>query len=210
MATVAKRPVILTPKFRVAFPQIEQAMIVQPGQKARPAGPGEKGRFSLTALFEIASFTDKEKAQWKQLIDACNAASVETFKKPMKDLDRAAFKTPFHKGEEKAESYAGFGPGIYFCSMSAYQRRPVLLAANGVDRLEPSALYPGCYARASVNPFAYNNVGKGIAIGLNNVQFMADGERLDGATTAEEDFGTDPIEFGEDTGLETSEDELAF
>ena len=52
-----------------------------------------------------------------------------------------------------------------------------------------------CYARASVTPFAFNNIGKGIALGLNHLQKLKEGERLDACTSPEDDFGADPAEF---------------
>lgn len=193
-----KRNVLLTPKFRVAFPQIAEMKVFQPGQK---------GRYSCVALFTPSSFSDKDKLKWSALIAACNKVSTETFKKPMKDLDRSVYKTPFHKGEEK-EQYAGFGAGVLFFTMSAYTRRPSVLDLDGATILDPSDLYPGCYARASVNPFA-NIQWKSISIGMNHLQKLGDGERLDGATSAEEDFGADPAEYdtsGDETG--TGDDEM--
>jgi hypothetical protein len=44
--------------------------------------------------------------------------------------------------------------------------------------------------RAAVVFYPYSVIGnKGIACGLNNIQKLADGERLDGAPSPEEDFG---------------------
>jgi hypothetical protein len=208
MAEVKKRAVLLTPRFRVAFPQIETPMVFNAGQgKPRPAGPGEKGRYSLTALFpDPKTMSESEKAKWNALVAACNKVSVETFKKPMKDLDRASYKTPFRKGSEK--EYAGFSEAAYFATLSAINA-PGILNLEG-ERIPASSIYPGCYARASVNPFAYNNVGKGIAIGLNNIKFISDGERLDGRTSAEEDFGSDPEEYAADAGDVGAEEEVAF
>jgi hypothetical protein len=57
-------------------------------------------------------------------------------------------------------------------------------------RLIRPTLYPGCYARASVNPFA-NAQWKSISIGLNHLQKLGDGERLDGVTSAGDDFRSD-------------------
>jgi hypothetical protein len=192
MAQPEKRNTLLTPKFRVAFPQIAELKVFQPGQK---------GRYSCVALFTPSEFSDKDKQKWAALIAACNKVSMEQFKKPMKDLDRSVYKTPFHKGEEK-EQYAGFGQGVVFCTMSAYTRRPGIVAIDGISPVDPADLYPGCYARASVNPFA-NGQWKSISIGMNHIQKLAEGERLDGATSAEEDFGSDPAEYAadDDAGL---------
>ena len=55
------------------------------------------------------------------------------------------------------------------------------------------AFYPGCYARASVTAYAYDNVSKGVAFGLSNLMFVKDGERLDSRTDPTEDFGEAPL-----------------
>lgn len=196
MAQTEKRRVLLTPKFRVAFPQIAEAKKFSDDQKAR---------YSCVALFTPSEFTPKELEQWKALIAACNAVSIEAFKKPMKELDRSIYKTPFHKGEEK-EQYSGFGAGVIYFTMSAYTRRPSILAIDNATPVDPADFYPGCYARASVNPFP-NKQWKSISIGMNHLQKLGDGERLDGATSAEEDFGSDPAEYAaDDTG--TAEDDF--
>ena len=58
--------------------------------------------------------------------------------------------------------------------------------------LDPTQVYSGCYARVSINAFPYSNSGnKGISFGLNNVQFLQDGEPLGGRTRAEDDFADD-------------------
>jgi Protein of unknown function (DUF2815) len=181
---VQKRPVLLTPKFRVAFPQVETKRVFQEGQT---------GRYSCVALFTPSEFTDKQKQQWAALIGACNKLAVEHFKKPMRELDRSSYKIPFHKGEEK-EQYAGFGAGVVYFTMSAYTRKPRILDVDGVTELEADAFYPGCFARASVNPFV-NEKWKSISIGMNSLQKLGEGERLDGATSAEEDFGSDPADY---------------
>lgn len=197
MAQAEKRNVLLTPKFRVAFPQVAEMKVFQPGQK---------GRYSCVALFTPSEFTDKDKQKWAALIGACNAASIEAFKKPMKELDRSVYKTPFHKGEEK-EQYAGFGQGVIFFTMSAYTRRPGVIGIDGVTPLDPGDLYPGCYARASVNPFS-NAQWKSISIGMNHIQKLGEGERLDGATSAEEDFGSDPAEYVDESGADGAADDF--
>jgi hypothetical protein len=96
---------------------------------------------------------------------------------------------------------------VIFFTMSAYTRRPGLVGLDGVSPIEPGDLYPGCYARASVNPFA-NGKWKSISIGMNHIQKLAEGDRLDGATSAEEDFGADPAEFAD--GGEADDDALGL
>lgn len=179
---------LLTPRFRVSFPSVYEKQSYNNGTP----------RYSLTALFYPKSFTDKETAKWKALLSALNAVSIEAFKKPMKELDRGVFKLPFHKGDEK--EYQGYGdPEMRFCTLANSKRRPEILNANGEPVAEED-FYAGCWARASVNPYAFNNIGKGLALGLGNIQKLKDDERFDGFTSAEDDFGEDDIsgEFGGD------------
>ena len=107
----------------------------------------------------------------------------------MKDLDRAVYKLPFHRGEEK--EYDGYGPGVVHFTMSAKNRRPGIVDRDGVTpitRCGPDEFYAGCYARASVTPFA-NTRWKCLALGLNNLQKLAEGSRLDTYNSVEDDFG---------------------
>lgn len=52
-------------------------------------------------------------------------------------------------------------------------------------------VYSGCYARVSLNFYAFNSNGnKGVACGLGNIQKIRDGEPLGGRTNAADDFTT--------------------
>ncbi len=170
---------LLTPMFRVSFPDVFQKRVFQ--------GQGEEsGRYSCAALFsgfEVkegrtiikvpASWSPNDQEKWKAIIAACNKVSVEAFKKPMTELDRAVYKLPFHRGEEK--EYAGYGPGVVFFTMSAKNVKPTVVGRDLTIPLTQEEFYAGCYARASVTPFAFNNIGKGIALGLNHIQKLMEG-----------------------------------
>ena len=65
--------------------------------------------------------------------------------------------------------------------------------------LDSTEVYSGCFARVSINAFAYNKQGnRGISFGLNHVQKLADGDYLGGRSKAEDDF--DPIEDEDEDG----------
>lgn len=60
-------------------------------------------------------------------------------------------------------------------------------------------VYSGCYARVSLNFYAFNTNGnKGIACGLGNIQKVDDGERLGGGASAEEDFDFEEVDAEDD------------
>lgn len=55
--------------------------------------------------------------------------------------------------------------------------------------LDRDEVYSGCYARVSINFYAFNTNGnRGIACGLGNIQKIRDGEPLGGHASASDDF----------------------
>ena len=62
---------------------------------------------------------------------------------------------------------------------------------------DPMMVYSGCYCNVSVNFYPFNaNGNRGVAVGLGNIQFVKDGERLSGRASADSDF--DALEDDED------------
>src|ERR1700722_15539102 len=115
------KTVLLTPKFRVSFPEVWEKRSFQEGQA---------GRYSCVALFQPSEFTEKDKIKWAAILAACTALCKEHAKKPtMKEAKEIGWKVPFHKGEEKP--YSGYGPGIVYFTMSAYTSRPGILDRSG-------------------------------------------------------------------------------
>ena len=79
----------------------------------------------------------------------------------------------------------------YFLNASSNQK-PGIIDADKNEIMDQSEFYSGCYGRASLNFFAFNQAGnRGIGVGLNNVQKLADGEPLAGRNRAEDDFDDD-------------------
>lgn len=183
---------LITPPFRVSFPSVFEKSSYNNGVP----------RFSLTALFFPKQFNDADKEKWKAIAAALDAVSIEGFKKPMKDLDRGLYKTPFHKGDEK--TYEGYGdPEMRYCSLANSKRRPQIIdirTGNAITSENAEEFYAGCWARASVNPYWFNNIGKGIALGLGNIQKLKDDKSFEGFTSAEDDFGSEGDDrFGEES-----------
>lgn len=110
----------------------------------------------------------------------------------------ANVKTPLRDGDvdrEGDEAYAG----CYFLNANS-KNKPGIVDINVQPILDATEVYSGCYARLTLNFYAYNaNGNKGIAAGLGNGQKLADGEPLGGFTRAEDDF--DAIESAEDDFL---------
>src|SRR5439155_1122526 len=135
---------------------------------------------------------DKKRFQaMRALVDE---VAVETFKKPLKDVPGA--RKPFCDGAEK-EHLEGYGAGKIFAKASSFSR-PGVVASDGRTPIDDEeAFYAGCYARATVTAYHYDNTGnRGISFGLSNVMFVKDGDRFDSRTDPAEDFGEVAVEGG--------------
>lgn len=100
----------------------------------------------------------------------------------------ANLKLPLRDGDidrPDDEAYAN----SYFVNANS-TTKPGVVDKDVKPILDQSELYSGCYGRASVVFYAFNQNGnKGIACGLQNLQKLADGEPLGGKAKAEDDFG---------------------
>ena len=102
----------------------------------------------------------------------------------------ASIHVPLRDGDvEKADDPAY--KDSYFLNASSISAVGVVDAAlNPI--LDPNEIYSGMYGKVSISFYAYNKNGaRGIAVGLNNVLKLCDGDRLGGKVSAEKDFATD-------------------
>lgn len=99
----------------------------------------------------------------------------------------ANLKMPLRDGDEEHPDQAEFADS-YFMNANSPQK-PGIVDADMNEIFDTTEFYSGCYGRASVNFFSYNQAGnRGIACGLNNLQKLEDGENLTGRTRPEDDF----------------------
>jgi hypothetical protein len=162
--------------FRVSFPQVFEAKAI---------GESTKKKFGLVCLFNVAAIEadPKEKKLWLAMKDAVKKVAAEKWPKGIP----ANIQSPWRKGEEK-EQFQGYGPGVIFISAST-TTRPGIVNADMSKILEPSDFYAGCWARATVNPYAWSFMAKnGVSFGLQNIQKIKDDEAFGGRSAPEEDF----------------------
>jgi len=171
-----------TPVFRLSFPNLFTAQSFDGGEP----------KYGCSAVFTPADFNDREKKLWSALMKAADEECRGRFRKGVKEMP-ANFKFGMRDGAEKAD-LEGYGDGTKFCSLST-KMRPGVIDRNkdkvGPEEGNDDEIYPGCYCRATVTIYSYDNKSKGIAFGLMNVQKVRDGERLDSRTDAAEDFDED-------------------
>lgn len=126
---------------------------------------------------------------------------------PLADLKQAAYLAAAKKWGNKIPSNlrSPFRDGdtdkpddpLFANSMFISARTKQAPGAVGPDRQPlPNPefdLYAGMRCRASITAFAYDTAGnKGVSFALNNVQKLADGERLSGRMDAESEFANAP------------------
>ncbi|WP_394870338.1 DUF2815 family protein [Clostridium butyricum] len=119
-------------------------------------------------------------------IDAAITEGIAKFggKKP----NKATIKLPLRDGdvERDDEAYKG-----HFFLNANSTTAPQIVDKSVNPILDRNEVYSGCYARVSLNFYAFNSNGnKGVACGLGNIQKIKDGEPLGGRSNAADDFTT--------------------
>lgn len=190
---------LITPVFRISFPNLFEPS--QMDEKSKP-------KYGCTAIWDLDKFTARDKKRWSTLLKALDEESQRFFKKPYAKLP-GNYKKGIREGAEK-EQYEGYAGNTKFASLTSTYRPGVVDPERnpiGPDEGNADEIYSGCYCRATVVPYAYDNVGKGLALGLQNIQKVKDGDRLDGRVKAENDFDE---EIDEEWLDDESDDDLPF
>lgn len=146
---------------------------------------GSNPKYSVSLI--IPKSDTKTIAEINAAIDVAIEAGVGKFggKKP----NKAALKLPLRDGDLEREDEAY--QGSYFLNANSTTAPQIVdRAVNPI--LDRGEVYSGCYARVSVNFYAFNSNGnRGIACGLGNIQKVRDGDPLGGRSSAADDFATD-------------------
>lgn len=169
----------LSPKGRVSFPQVFEAVAVK---------PGDKPKFALTLIFDPSKMDEAQKKLFKDMAAEANRVSLETFKvKIGEDYKGKPIKSPFRKSEEKPDYMP---PGQIFVRFSCLQKPGLVNEAKEEISSTSGEFYPGCWAHVSYTCFPYDNSGnRGVSFGLRNIQKTGDDEAFGAARTSpDEDF----------------------
>lgn len=163
---------VMTPEFRVSYPHLFQPQ--QPMANSASQDP----KYSTVMLFKKGEDLSKLKAAAEAAVSAKWGNDKAKWPKNL--------RSPFRdQGEKETEGYEA---GAVFMTATSKQR-PGIVDDKVQPVIDPSKIYAGCYCRATVRAYAYDNAGnKGVAFGLQNVQFLRDGESLSGRAKAEEEF----------------------
>ncbi|MCA9339693.1 MAG: DUF2815 family protein [Candidatus Saccharibacteria bacterium] len=177
---------IVTPEFRVSYPNVFKAQV------NKLSGREE---FSIVALFPKGADLSKLKA-------AAQEAMVKKW-----GSDKAKWpkniRSPFRDQGERAKEVdgkmvmpAGHEEGAIFLNLKS-ANRPGVVDQNVQDIIDESQFYAGCFARASLNAYAYDQAGnRGVSFGLGNIQKTKDGDPLGNRARPEHEFAPIKTEGG--------------
>jgi hypothetical protein len=174
---------VMTPKFRASYPHLFKA------NRNQLSG---KDEYSVVALF-------KKGDDLSALKKAAEAILIEELG-PDKAKWPKKLKTPFRDQSEREKDGvlpAGHEEGAIFLNLKSTYK-PGVVDQNVQPIIDDKELYAGCWCRATVRPYFYNQAGNvGVAFGLQNVQKVADGEPLGGGrANPENEFA--PVETSSD------------
>lgn len=159
-------------------------------------------RFSYVNVFEPKSINGSdEKYSVSLLIDKRDTKTIEAIERAIEAAKQAGvakfggkippvLKLPLRDGDTERPDDENYS-GKMFVNANC-KTKPGLIEKNGMEIIDATEFYSGCYGKASVTFYAFNSNGnKGIACGLNNIMKTRDGEPLGGRSRAVDDFAND-------------------
>lgn len=166
-----------------------------------------KVRLSFPHLFE--KYDKSDKYQCQLIIRKDDKDTLVVMKKAIENAKEqgksekwggkvpANFASPLHDGEEKEDTEV-YG-NCYYINAKNGQRKPQVVDLDRDEIFDEDEVYAGCYVRASLSFFPYNQSGNGIGCILNHIQKLEDGERLGGgSSSAADDFDDDDEDVEDD------------
>lgn len=151
---------------------------------ARAMDEGETPKFS-TAVLVPKKINGKTNPDIAKIDAAIEAAKLQGKSKKYGGTIPAKLKLPWRDGDEEKpedEAYAGH---LFFNASNT--RKPILLGADKRPLENESDLYSGCYARLVINLFPFAGKSKGVAVSLESILKLEDGESLGGGIVTYDD-----------------------
>ncbi len=196
----AEKVELMTPEFRAHYPQLFTP---------RAAMKGANPKWSITMLFQTKE-TEASKAAGAKVVDIAplwtlirnvliEKYGADKTKWPAQGEGVGQLQIPLHDGSiGPKKDRPGYGEGIWYASASSDPRwntaPGIVYPRAGKDgRPEkltiPTDVYAGMYARATINPYFWEYMGKiGVSLSLRHVQKLRDGEVLSAQGSAEDSF----------------------
>ena len=174
---------VVTPSATLSYPWLATA---QPKKKAT-----DKSKFSAALVFKPGTDLSEMEA-------AVVEVAVEKWGEKAREwLKTGKLRSPFRRDAEAKGYESG---SVFINARSDNQPGMVYLwpepGTTKPAKVEPEKIkdvfYAGAIVRAQLSAFTYDTDGnKGVSFGLNNIQKLAEGERIDGRDAPEEAFDAD-------------------
>lgn len=160
---------VITPIFRASFVNVFTPRLNE---------QSDKEEYSIKMIFD----KDADLSELKDIIkEAARTKWGDKLPKGLKNPIKDGNAGDLEKYPEDADKWIANAkttiapPGVVDCHV-----QPII---------DPKEVYSGCYMRAALTAYAYDKGGgKGVALGLQNLMKVKDGEPLSSRATAESDF----------------------
>jgi hypothetical protein len=195
---------IITPEAIASYPNIFHPQPVS----AEDAAQGKKPKYGVALVFpadaDLKSLkqTAIKAAQdrWGDKLKGAKMVTLETQHGPATFLQAGKLRVRLPwRDQEDVIADKGYPAGSTLINVRS-DRKPGVVNTipdpnNGGKPTvvtDEAAIYPGVIIRASLSAFTYDNSGNsGVTYGLENVQIVRDGDRLDGGANATDEFAAD-------------------
>ena len=152
-------------------------------------------RLSYCNVFKPRAYQegDKEKYSCVLLVPKSDEKTVKKLKKAIRaeiEEGKAAYWNgrepknmwnPLRDGDdEDRPEYAG----MYYINAKS-DTKPILLDRDGEELFDQSEIYSGCWARAIINLYAFDNRSKGVGAALNSLKKHRDDKPFGNAMTVD-------------------------
>ena len=199
MSDSSKNTKLITPLAILSYPHLD---------KPQPSDDGKPPKYSAALIIMPEVLEDPaERAKFDAIQQALIKAGTAKWGEKFEAMAKGdGFKKGLRRDAE-AKWGSRFAGAIYFNARSVnqpglvYSHEDMSVPARPDGSRPPARVpqekikeqfYPGSYVRASVSAFAFDNKGgKGVSLGLNNMQWVKDGQRLDNRAAAEDEFAAD-------------------
>lgn len=156
--------------------------------------------------YSTAILIPKSDKETLRKIKSCTDAAAEQGKSKWGGRIPSSLKKPLRDGDDERpddEAYAGH----YFLNAKSKNKpgiaKPIGKGSDGKTKFQEitdtTEVYSGCYVKVSLNFYPFDTKGnKGIAVGLNNIVKVQDGEPLAGHASVDEDFANEEFDVDDD------------
>jgi len=158
-----------------------------------------KVRFSYLQVFQAKAMEEGETPKYSTaiLVNKKDKATIEKIDAAIEGAKQAgktskwggkippSLKIPWRDGDEEKPDDEAYKGHLFFNASSV--RKPIVLGPDKRPLEDESELYSGAYGRAVLNFYPFAGKSKGVAVGLESIMKLEDGESLGGGTVTLQD-----------------------